>query len=51
MAYCSQLKHYLVNLLLACLHDQGGGGFFWGPAFFRPIRAFWKLFRMLWLAG
>jgi len=25
--------------------------FFGGPAFFQPIRAFWKPFRLLWLAG
>jgi len=23
---------------------------FWRPAFFQPIRAFWKLFRLFWLA-
>jgi len=26
-------------------------GFFGEPAFFQPIRAFWILFRLLWLAG
>jgi len=40
-----------VDLLVACLHDQNKSGFFGGPAFFHPIRAFWKLFRLLWLAG
>jgi len=25
---------------LACLHDQNKSGFFGGPAFFQPIRAF-----------
>jgi len=29
--------------LLACLHDQNKSGFFGGPAFFQPFRAFWKL--------
>jgi len=24
---------------------------FRGPAFFQPIRAFWKLFKLLWLVG
>jgi len=24
---------------------------FWGPAFFQPIRVFWKLLRLLWFAG
>jgi len=27
-------------LLLGCLHDQNKSGFFRGPAFFQPIRAF-----------
>jgi len=36
---------------LACLHVQSKSGFFGGPAFFQPIRALWKLFRLLWLAG
>jgi len=37
--------------VLACLHDQNKSGFFGGPAFFQPITAFWKLLRLLWLAG
>jgi len=40
-----------VGLLLACLRDQNRSGFFEGPAFFQPIRAFWKLLKLLWLAG
>jgi len=30
----------LDDSLLACLHDQNKSGFFGGPAFFQPIRAF-----------
>jgi len=29
--------------LIACLHDQNKSGFFGGPAFFQPFRAFRKL--------
>jgi len=29
-----------VNKYIACLHDQRKSGFFGGPAFFQPIRAF-----------
>jgi len=32
-------------------NDQNKSGFFGGPTFFQPIRAFWKLIRLLWLAG
>jgi len=39
------------GLHVACLHDQSKSGFFGRPAFFQPIRAFRKLFRLLWLAG
>jgi len=38
-------------LLIACLHDQTKSGFFGGPAFFQPLRVFWKLFILLPLAG
>jgi len=33
--------------LVACLHDQKKSGSFGGPAFFQPIRAFRKLFKLL----
>jgi len=36
-----------VNSLLAGLHDHNKNGFFGGPAFFHPIRAFWILFNSL----
>jgi len=36
---------------IACLHDQSKSDFFGEPVFFQAIRAFWKLFRLLWLAG
>jgi len=31
---------------LACSHDQNKSGFFGGPTFFQPIRAFWKSFQI-----
>jgi len=41
----SRLKNYSV------LHDQNKSGFFGGPVFIQPIRAIWKVFWKLWLAG
>jgi len=35
--------------LLVCLHDQRQKQK--DQSFFQPIRAIWKLFRLLWLAG
>jgi len=32
-----------VKTVLAGLHDQNKSGFFGGPAFFQPIKAFLKL--------
>jgi len=40
-------KSKLITVQLACLHDQNKSGFFGGPAFFQPIRVFWKLFQIV----
>jgi len=37
---------FCADVLLACLHDQSKPGFFRGPVFFQPIRAFWKTFQI-----
>jgi len=37
----------LFSLFTACLHDQNKSGFFGGPAFFQPIRAFRKFLKLL----
>jgi len=42
---------FLQETLLVCLHDHNKSGFFGGPAFMKPIRAIWKVFKKTWLAG
>jgi len=45
------VRTLLYCTFIPCLHDQNKSGFFRGPVFFQPIRALWRLSKLLWLAG
>jgi len=41
----------MAGFITSSLFTSPKSGFLGGPAFFQPIRAFWKPVKLLWLAG